>query len=64
MEQRDYLAAVFSQVDENNEATCFECGSKCKIIHAIVDHDLNAVKILCHGCYVTNYVGQKSDKGK
>lgn len=61
MEQKEYLTAIASRLDENNEAVCADCGEKCKIIHAIVDHDRNSVKVVCNECYLSNYLGQDSD---
>ena len=64
MEQSEYLTAIAGRLDKDYQAICSDCGSKCKIIHAIVDHDENSVKVVCHGCYLDKYLGQDSHKGK
>jgi hypothetical protein len=57
MKQKEYMKAVLERLDENNETTCQDCHKKDMITHAIIDHDTNTVKVVCHECFTTKYQG-------
>jgi hypothetical protein len=55
MKKEDYMKAVFSKLNQNQEITCEDCGRKAMISHAIVDHEENRVKIVCNDCFLNGY---------
>jgi transcription elongation factor Elf1 len=55
MKQRDYQKAILEKLDENNQVTCEECGSKSPLAHALVDHATGSVKVVCHSCYLKKH---------
>lgn len=55
MKQEVYTKAVIERLDEHNEATCEDCHKKDKVIHGIVDHDTDTLKVVCHNCFVSKY---------
>jgi len=55
MKQDKYTQEVFKKLDGEGKATCEDCGNKSKITHAIVDHDTNIIKVVCHSCFESKY---------
>ena len=55
MEQKDYLRTILEKLDQNHSATCEDCGKIGMLNHAIVNHEQNRVKIVCHNCFMNRY---------
>jgi hypothetical protein len=57
MKRSDYLTEVTDRVGPDGQALCEDCGKRSMIIHGIVDHDTDRVKVVCNDCYLKTYLG-------
>ncbi len=55
MKEDEYKKEVLGRLDGENQTTCEDCGRKDKIGHAIIDHDTDKIKMVCHDCFVSKY---------
>ena len=46
MKREDYTKAVLGSIDMEYQVICEDCGEKSKIAQAIVDHQVNTVKMV------------------
>jgi transcription elongation factor Elf1 len=55
VKRSQYLAELSKRQGADNKIVCDDCGRASNVIHGIVDHDRNRVKVVCDDCYQGTY---------
>jgi uncharacterized Zn finger protein len=55
MKRSRYLAEITKRVGSNGEVTCEDCGRKSMVVHGVINHDKNTVRVVCDECYQGTY---------